>query len=97
MFLQLARMSVPQRLAVGQTRQLKFSLCPLASAGMTRAEIEAELERYSGLTRQIWDEQLETTLAAEKLPFYARLDDYLAGRRPNLFTPLRTQQGEGGS
>jgi hypothetical protein len=97
MFLQLATMSVPQRLAVGQTRQLKFSLCPLSSAGMTRAEIEAELERYSGLTRQIWDEQLETTLAAEKLPFYARLDDYLAGRRPNLFTPLRTQQGEGGS
>lgn len=97
MFLQLARMSVPQRLAVGQTRQLKFSLFPLSSAGMTRAEIEAELERYAGLTRQIWDEQLETTLAAEKLPFYARLDDYLAGRRPNLFTPLRVNLAEGGS
>lgn len=90
MFLQLAGWNRRQRMEAAVRQEETLLLRMLASAGYDRSEIEREQQILSRRHERVWGSYFDTILEcpSDKLPFFAKLREFISGNLSELYNPL---------
>lgn len=90
LFLQIATWNLKQRMGAGVMQQQTLYLRMISAAGYAKAEVEAEQEILAARCARVADRYFDKILEspADKLPFYNKLNQWVSGNIPHLFTPL---------
>lgn len=90
LFLQIATWDLRQRTGAGVMQQQTLYLRMLSAAGYDKAEVEAEQDMLARRCARVADLYFDKILntPADRLPFYAKLDQWVGGHIPHLFSPL---------
>jgi hypothetical protein len=90
MFLQVAGWDVRQRMEAGVFQEQLVMLRILAAAGFDQRELEQEQLVLFERCARVYGPYFEAILArrSDQIPFFVKLNDFMARRIPRIFTPL---------